>query len=97
MLKEGGFSFQPGDLGENILLKGIDYNELIPEKIIKIGSEVVLQVSKICDPCATLSQLPSIGKTRIKELLRESMGLRGWYARVIQEGDITIGDKVMLS
>ena len=91
-----GFSFQPGDLGENILLKDIDFNHLKPDIILNVGSEVILQVSKICEPCMTLSQLPTIGKTRIKELLRKSRGFRGWYARILQEGNIVIGEKVSL-
>ncbi|HIG19529.1 MAG: hypothetical protein CXT71_01175 [Methanobacteriota archaeon] len=91
-----GFSLQPGDLGENILLKDIDFNHLKPDMILNVGSEVILQVSRICEPCRTLSQLPAIGKKNIKELLRRSRGLRGWYARVLQEGNIETGVNVSL-
>ena len=91
-----GFFLQPGDLGENILLKDIDFNHLKPDTILNIGSEVILQVSRICEPCRTLSQLPTIGKTQVKELLQKSRGLRGWYARVLREGNIETGAKVSL-
>ena len=96
-LKLRGFSIQPGDFGENILLKDIHFSDLMPDVILNIGSEVVLQVSRICDPCSKLSQLPKIGKTHIKQLLRESNGLRGWYARILQGGTIAPGEKVILS
>ena len=96
-LKLRGFSIQPGDFGENILLKDIHFRDLMPDVILNVGSEVVLQVSRICDPCSKLSQLPKIGKTHIKQLLRESNGLRGWYARILQGGTIAPGEKVILS
>jgi MOSC domain-containing protein YiiM len=91
-----GFSIQPGDFGENILLDGIHFTDIMPDMRLSVGDEVILQVSRICDPCSKLSQIPAIGKTHIKQLLQESNGLRGWYARVIQGGNIGVGEIVTL-
>lgn len=93
-LNAKGWRFQPGDIGENILLEGITLAELaVPDRIFHLG-EVQVQVSRICDPCSTMHECPGVGKKGIKQLMKESLGLRGWYARVLVEGVLNIGDEV---
>ncbi|MDQ3208480.1 MAG: MOSC domain-containing protein [Gemmatimonadota bacterium] len=60
---------------------------------MKVG-EVVLEVSKACDPCKVLFTLPYVGKKRGPEVLRTMVGRRGWYARVVQGGTVRAGAPV---
>jgi MOSC domain-containing protein YiiM len=46
-------------------------------------------VSKACDPCTVLYNLPYVGVERGPEFLRVMMGRRGWYARVLQGGMVS--------
>jgi MOSC domain-containing protein YiiM len=84
-LRAEGWPVEPGDLGENITLAGVDLDALRPDAVVRIG-EVVLQVSKACDPCTVLYTLPYIGVERGAQFLRTMQGRRGWYARVLQGG-----------
>jgi MOSC domain-containing protein YiiM len=45
-------------------------------------------VSKACDPCTILYNLPYVGVERGPEFLRVMQGRRGWYARVLQGGTV---------
>lgn len=91
-----GWSFDPGDMGENILLEGIALADLAqPDRTLAIG-EVRLQISRICDPCSTMHECPGVGEGNITRLMAESLGLRGWYARVLSPGTVRIGDAVSL-
>ncbi|MED5350257.1 MAG: MOSC domain-containing protein [Candidatus Thermoplasmatota archaeon] len=93
-LKQKGYDFLPGDLGENILIEGLPVDQIKPDMYLNFESGLSLQFSRICDPCSKLNQLPNIGSKRIKNLLKDAMGLRGWYARVIVEEKVSIGDLV---
>jgi hypothetical protein len=67
---------------------------------------VVLEITEPIIPCANLCKLPYINneqktpKERIQacqhflDLLDKESGLRGWYAKVIQEGRIECGAMV---
>ena len=93
-LRQKGYEFLPGDLGENILVDDLPIGQIKPDMYLNFESGLSLQFSRICDPCSKLNQLPNIGSKRIKSLLKDAMGLRGWYARVITEGNVSIGEVV---
>jgi len=92
-LREEGWPVQPGDLGENLTLAGLSYDGLTPGTVLRLG-EVVLQVSKACDPCTVLYTLPYVGVERGPEFLRVMNGRRGWYARVLHGGLVRSGSPV---
>lgn len=70
-------------------------------------ANVILEITERMEPCANLCKLPYINqpdlspKERIQkcknflEVLDRDDGLRGWYAKVIQEGRIGTGDRVV--
>jgi MOSC domain-containing protein YiiM len=86
-LRAEGWPVQPGDLGENVLVAGLPDDALEPGATIRLG-DVVLQVSKACDPCTVLYTLPYVGAERGPQFLRTMHGRRGWYARVLQGGTV---------
>ena len=94
-LKACGHALGPGDIGENLLLSDIDPHSLGPNVELDIGM-VRVQITRICDPCESLGKLPQIGKEGLPSLLKDSIGYRGWYARVILPGKVTIGDEVVV-
>jgi MOSC domain-containing protein YiiM len=72
------------------------------------GDVVVLEITERIEPCGSLCKLPYINsdallkpKDRVQrckdflKLLDQQDGLRGWYAKVIQEGVIRPGDIVV--
>jgi MOSC domain-containing protein YiiM len=88
-----GWPVQPGDLGENLLVAGLPPDALEPDTTVVLG-EVVLQVSKACDPCRILFNLPYVGAERGPKFLRVMHGRRGWDARVLQGGTVELGTPV---
>ena len=107
--KDLGYPVQPGDLGENVFITGnLAYDDLDEGRRIALGSLVVVEVTEPIIPCANLCKLPYINDEsklpheRIAtcqtflERLDQLPGLRGWYAKVLQEGELRISDEVKL-
>ncbi|MCH7568046.1 MAG: MOSC domain-containing protein [Nanoarchaeota archaeon] len=88
-----GFPVEPGHLGENITTEGIPYVCYDIGKQYRIGEDVVIEISNPCTPCKNLRVLPYFESRNInlKKLL---LNRRGWYARVLQEGFIRVGDTI---
>lgn len=76
-----------GELGENLTLAGLPPEALQPGAKVYLR-EVVLEVSKPCDPCTVLYTLPYVGLERGPAFLRALQGRRGWFARVLRGGAV---------
>ena len=94
-LNQEGWPAQPGDLGENLTLTGMDYASIETGQQYKIG-DVTLEISIICDPCSNLYTLPYVGTERGPAFIKTLMNRRGWYARVLTPGTIKSGDSVTI-
>jgi len=90
--KNEGWPVLPGDLGENITVFG-DITFQIGEKY-SIGT-CVLQITENIEPCNKLLYLPYIGRENKVMFINMLKGRRGWYAKVLTEGIIVPGDKVI--
>jgi MOSC domain-containing protein YiiM len=86
-LRAEGWPVRAGELGENLTVADIPPGTLQPGARVHVG-EVVLEVSKPCDPCTILYSLPYVGITRGPAFLRTLKGRRGWFARVLHGGTI---------
>jgi MOSC domain-containing protein YiiM len=86
-LRAGGWPVQAGDVGENLTVAGLPADALRPGVRVRLG-EVVLEVSKACDPCTILFRLPYVGIERGPAFLRAIAGRRGWFARVLHGGTV---------
>jgi MOSC domain-containing protein YiiM len=93
-LNREGWPVRPGDFGENITSEGVAYDEYAPGRRFQIG-EVEVEVTKPCTPCDNLFTLPYVGRVRGPEFLRVTLGRRGWYARVVREGQVRKGDSIV--
>jgi MOSC domain-containing protein YiiM len=95
-LASEGWPVKPGDLGENLTLRGIPEISLLPGVRLRVGTTEV-EVTKPCDPCTELYTLPYVGKERGPVFLKVTKGRRGWYARVNAAGEIHTGASVSLA
>ena len=94
-LNAEGWPVAPGHLGENLTLGDIRESALRPGVRLQVG-QVLLEVSKACDPCDELYTLPYIGSVRGPAFLRATAGRRGWYARVLAGGRVALVSSVSL-
>ena len=90
-LQKEGISITPGSAGENLTVEGLEWDQLKKGDIIRVGRTIVggieypgssiLQLTFIAKPCST------IGKSFKKITTR-------WCAKVLQGGDVTVGDSI---
>jgi MOSC domain-containing protein YiiM len=86
-LRTEGWPVEPGHLGENLTVAGLPRDALQSGAQVRLG-EVVLELSKPCDPCTVLYSLPYVGVDRGPAFLRTLQGRRGWFARVLRGGTV---------
>jgi MOSC domain-containing protein YiiM len=94
-LQSEGHPIDVGTAGENVTVEGIDWGLVAPGARLRLGDEVVLEVTSFTSPCKTIRDSFIDGKfVRISEKLHP-----GWsrvYTRVLSEGQIRSGDAVEL-
>ena len=94
-LNQEGWPVKPGDVGENLTITNIDYKKIAAGQKYLIG-EAEIEISFICDPCTNLYKLPYVGTQRGPEFMATIMNRRGWYARVLKEGLVSVGNTFLL-
>ncbi len=92
-LNSEGWPIKPGDLGENFTTSGIPYQAFGAGKIFGVG-RMRFQITKACDPCDNLFLLRYVGVSKGPAFLKIMSGRRGWYARVLEEGQVKTGDRL---
>ena len=92
LLNSEGWAVKPGDLGENITTKGIDYNKFVIGKKFQLGDGVIIEISQICRPCSNLSSLSYIGNKKVNQFVKTLVGRRGMFAKVLVEGNVNTND-----
>ena len=95
-LQSEGHPIDVGTVGENVTVEGIDWELVAPGAWLRLGEEVVLEVTSFTSPCKTIRDSFIDGKfVRISQKLHP-----GWsrvYTRVLSEGEIRFGDAVELT
>ena len=92
---QNGWPVKPGDLGENLTLKNINYSSIRPNQQYQIGNTKI-EITFKCDPCQKLRFLPYVGNSKINEFIKFLIDNRGWYAKVIETGIIHENDSFEL-
>lgn len=86
--RERKLAVKPGEYAENLLIEGLDFGPITVGSQLKIGPDVILQVSQI-------------GKDDHPSIVTRTLGVsllpyEGLFCRVIQGGGIQKGDTVEL-
>lgn len=95
-LAEAGFTVEGGDLGENILTRGIPLLELPRYTLLYVGSSAVLSVTGLRNPCPQIEAFQSgllaqvLTRSDVGQLQRKS----GIMAIVIEGGPVQTGDAI---
>lgn len=94
-LQAEGHPIDTGSVGENLTIDGLVWELVVPGVRLKLGASVLLEVTSFTSPCKTIRGAFIDGRfVRISQKVHP-----GWsrvYARVIDEGDLKIGDRVEL-
>lgn len=81
-------NLHPGDLKENVTVRGLDVRALRPGQRLLIG-EALLEVTVPCEPCKRMDDI----RAGLKQELR---GRRGMLCRVMKSGRIRVGDSIVM-
>ena len=80
---------EPGAVRENMTVEGADVQEWPVGQRVRVGDAAVFEITMVCDPCHRMDEL--------RDGLRAELdGKRGMLARVVESGDVAVGDPVEL-
>jgi MOSC domain-containing protein YiiM len=92
-LRDEGWPVEAGDLGENLTLGGVQEKSLMPGTRLELG-DVRVEITKPCVPCTELHSLAYVGKERGAAFVKTMVDRRGWYAKVLCGGVLTLDTPV---
>jgi MOSC domain-containing protein YiiM len=94
-LQAEGHPIVPGAIGENVTVEGLDWGALVPGGHLRLGGDVVLQVTGYTSPCRNIAAAFRGGHyARVSQ--KRAPGWSRVYARVVTPGTIRQGDPVHL-
>jgi MOSC domain-containing protein YiiM len=92
-LQAEGHPVEPGVLGENLTLVGLDWTRVQPDEFFRLGDEVLVQITRFTSPCLNVRTAFLDGTySRVSE--KRHPGWSRMYARVLVPGEIAAGDPV---
>jgi MOSC domain-containing protein YiiM len=95
-LAEQGFVIGPGDIGENILARGVDLLGLPTGTLLRIGAAAEVRVTGLRNPCLQLDRFrpglmaATLGRDAAGGLVRKA----GVMAVVLMDGEVRPGDAI---
>jgi MOSC domain-containing protein YiiM len=94
-LQDEGHPIAPGSTGENVLIHGLAWSDLAAGDVLHLG-QVTLRLTAEAPPCSTIAASFAEGAfQRISSV--QHPGWSRWYAEVLTEGRIEVGDVVRLN
>ena len=95
-LEPQGFMIGPGDIGENILTRGLDLLDLPTDTVLRIGVTAEIRVAGLRNPCIQLNRFKSglmaamLDRDQAGNLIRKA----GVMAVVLTDGEVRAGDPI---
>jgi MOSC domain-containing protein YiiM len=94
-LQAEGHPLVPGALGENVTVEGLDWSSVQPGVRLRLGSEVLLEVTRYTTPCFNIRPAFVDGDySRVSQ--KRHPGRSRVYARVVETGTLRRGDPAQL-
>jgi len=87
-MREAGYDVNPGDFAENLTTEGIDLPSLPVGTSLRIGEDIILEISQIGKECHT-------GCAIFREIGKCIMPREGVFAKVIRGGVVRPGDELL--
>jgi MOSC domain-containing protein YiiM len=88
-LTKEGYRTAPGELGEQLVIAGVEADALIPGARLCLGTTALIEVTRVRTPCGRFADIQ--GRPE-----QAAEGRIGVMARVLASGDIAVGDPVRL-
>ncbi len=97
VLQAEGHPVQPGMTGENILIEGLNWAvDVTPGTHWQLGDKLHIKITSYTEPCKQIADAFSL--RHFRRILQEiNPGFSRVYARVLEPGDISVGDRIKFS
>jgi MOSC domain-containing protein YiiM len=95
-LAREGFPVEAGSLGENLTVRGIDFRALRAGMRFRAG-EALLELTTPRQPCVQLEPYNGGCAGRIQSELKKLHARGGFYAAVLEEGLVRVGDIIAVA
>src|ERR671929_2188347 len=80
---------EPGAIRENLTVEGADVQRWPIGQRVRVGEDAVFEITMVCDPCRRMDEL--------RDGLRAELDdKRGMLARVVESGEVAVGDEIEL-
>jgi MOSC domain-containing protein YiiM len=89
-LQAQGHPIFPGATGENVTITGYPWATLAAGSRLALGPEVIVELTRIATPCKQI--LDAFSDRSSKRLADPALGR--WYARVLRDGVLRVGQTV---
>jgi len=95
-LADGGFAIEPGQMGENVLTRGLDLLALPTGARLRLGDEALVEVTGLRNPCHQIEDFRPgllaavLGRDADGRLVRKA----GVMAVVLEAGQVRPGDAI---
>ena len=86
-LKAEGYKTNPGELGEQIVIKGLDVMSLERGTLLQFGESAVIRVNAPREPCSWFEKIHGLPKDNVVNRV-------GIMATVMESGILRVGDEV---
>ncbi len=93
-LRTEGHPIMAGTTGENLTIEGLDWDSLEVGQEYAIG-DAIIELQQPAEPCNIIAGSFCDGDSRRIDESRHS-GWSRWYASVAVEGEVEVGDSVIL-
>jgi MOSC domain-containing protein YiiM len=90
-----GHAIEPGTIGENVTVEGLDWNLVTPGVRLRLGERVVLEVTRYTTPCFKIAPV-FVGRDSGRVSQKNHPGWSRVYTRVLVEGALRAGDPIHL-
>lgn len=84
-----GFKTQPGEMGEQVIVRGLDVNTLAAGTRLQFGDSAVIEVIKPRTGCDRFQAIQGKKPSEARDRL-------GVMARVVEGGSVRVGDAVLV-
>jgi len=88
-LRAEGYPLYSGTTGENLTVRNLNVNQLPVGTILELSGGVILELTKVRQPCYVLDSI----NPKLKE---DIIGRCGMYAKVLKDGVIETGEYVQI-
>jgi MOSC domain-containing protein YiiM len=97
-LAANGFAVGAGDIGENILTRGVDLLALSTGTLLNVGASAIIQITGLRNPCQQLNNFQSGLTTAVLETDADGNLVRkaGVMGIVLAGGEVSAGDAIIV-